>query len=336
MDNNHIISSNKTMIVAEIGNNHEGDFACAQQLVREAAACGVDAVKFQVFRSEHYVSQKDTARFQRLKSFELSYAQFEQLAQLAHSLNVLFIATPFDLVSAEFLMHTADYIKVASGDNNFYPMLRKLTEADKPLIISTGVSDEVQVGQTVDFIRSCWLKQGKHGSLVLLHCVSAYPAPLSQVNLRSIPFLAQRFGLPVGYSDHTLGIEASLLAAALGAVMIEKHFTLDKNFSEFHDHQLSAEPAEMRRLVECVRELPKMLGEFNKKIQPCEEPMLPAIRRSIAAAKDLAVGQKISEEDLTWIRPAVGLAPGSEHLIVGKTLKRSIGFGELILEKDCE
>ena len=148
-----ILPSGETFIVAEIGNNHEGNFLRAQQLVREAAACGVDAVKFQIFKSEYYVSQKDEARFRRLKSFELPYAQYEQLAQLAHSLGLKFIATPLDLKSAEFLTHTADMIKVASGDNNFYPLLEKLANSGKPLIVSRGVSDEGQVEQTVSVIQ---------------------------------------------------------------------------------------------------------------------------------------------------------------------------------------
>jgi len=336
MDKNNMATSNKTLIVAEIGNNHEGDFARAQQLVCEAAACGVDAVKFQVFKSEYYVSQKDQARFRRLKSFEISYEQFEQLALLTHSLELQFIATPFDLQSAEFLTHVADMIKVASGDNNFYPLLKKLAQSGKPLIVSTGVSDEKQVEQTVKFIRECWSKQGIDGNLILLHCVSAYPTPLDQVNLHSIPYLAQRFDVEVGYSDHTMGIEASLLAAVLGAVMIEKHFTLDKNISDFRDHQLSADPAEMKRLVECVRTLPRMLGEFTKKIQPCEAGMLPGIRRSIVAAKDLSAGYRLSEADLTWIRPADGLSPGNEHVLLGRVLKRPVVFGEPIFEKDVE
>jgi len=324
------------LIVAEIGNNHEGNFEIAQELVRQAADCGVAAVKFQTFNTEHYVSRSDRARFERLKSFELSHQQFGQLAELARSLGMLFISTPFDLGSAAFLENVVDAFKIASGDNNYYPLLAHVARVNKPLIISTGASDLQQVSRTVSFVSDQWEKNRVPGQLALLHCVSSYPVPVEQANLLAIPFLAENFDCTIGYSDHTEGINAALLAVGLGARLIEKHFTLDKQFSDFRDHQLSADPPEMRMLVQAVAQASLMLGKFEKKIQPCEEQSRAAIRRSIAAGADLSADHRIAFSDLTWIRPAGELAPGDEDQLVGRVLKHTVRFGDQLRSSDVE
>ena len=326
----------KVLVVAEIGNNHEGKFEIAEELVRQAADCGVAAVKFQTFNTEHYVSQSDGARFARLKSFELSHRQFGQLAELARKLGMLFISTPFDLGSAAFLEKIVDAFKIASGDNNYYPLLAHVARVNKPLIISTGASDLQQVSRTVRFVTNQWKENRMAGQLALLHCVSSYPVPLEQANLLTIPFLAESFDCTIGYSDHTEGINAALLAVGLGARLIEKHFTLDKHFSDFRDHQLSADPPEMRKLVEQVAQASLMLGKFEKTIQPCEQPSMTAIRRSIVAAANLPAAHRIDFSDLTWIRPAGGLAPGHEDQLVGKVLKRTVQFGDQLGTSDVE
>lgn len=326
----------KVLIVAEIGNNHEGNFEIAKELVREAAKCGVAAVKFQTFNTEHYVSRSDVARFERLKSFELSHEQFGELAELARSLGMLFISTPFDLGSAAFLENIVDAFKIASGDNDYYPLLAHIARVNKPLIISTGASDLQQVSRTVAFVRDQWAKNHRPGELALLHCVSSYPVPAVQANLLAIPFLAENFDCTIGYSDHTQGINAALLAVGLGARLIEKHFTLDKQFSDFRDHQLSADPPEMRTLVQAVAQASLMLGKFEKKIQPCEEPSRSAIRRSIVAGADLPAGHRVVFSDLTWIRPAGELGPGEEDQLIGKVLKRAVRFGEQLRASDVE
>jgi sialic acid synthase SpsE len=326
----------RVLIVAEIGNNHEGNFEIAKDLVRKAAASGVAAVKFQTFNTEHYVSRSDAARFERLKSFELSHDQFNELAGLARSLGMLFISTPFDLQSAAFLENIVDAFKIASGDNNYYPLLAQVARSHKPIIVSTGASDLTQVARTVAFVKDQWMNLGVQGQLAVLHCVSSYPVPPEQANLRAIPFLAGNFDCTIGYSDHTQGIDAAVLAVGLGARLIEKHFTLDKNFSDFRDHQLSADPPEMGRLVQAVAQASSMLGQFGKTIQPCEEPALGAIRRSIVAGRDLPAQHRVALSDLTWIRPAGGLAPGNEDQLIGKVLKRSVRFGERLLASDVE
>jgi sialic acid synthase SpsE len=328
--------SEKVLVVAEIGNNHEGIFETARRLVLEAAACGVDAVKFQTFRTEHFVSRADPARFDRLKGFELSFSQFEELAGLARSQGLLFISTPLDLGSAAFLENIVDFFKIASGDNNFYPLISQVALTGKPLIISTGLSDLQQVAQTVEFVRQQWAESPTPGQLAILHCVCSYPVPPEQVNLRAIPFLAAQFDLPVGYSDHTLGLEASLLAVALGARIIEKHFTLDKNFSDFRDHQLSADPGEMKKLVQGIRLASAMLGNYEKTLQPEEIAMVPLVRRSLAAGRDLPAGHCLDWSDLAWLRPGGVLAPGEELKLVGKRLRRDMRQGEQFSLDDLE
>lgn len=324
----------KILIVAEIGNNHEGSFELAKKLVRLAAENGADAVKFQTFKTRLYMSRSDPARFKRLKSFELKPPQFAVLSRLARSLGLLFLSTPLDLESAEVLEPIIDAFKVASGDNDFYPLLERLAKSRKPVIVSTGASDLAQVDKTASFLKSRWPAR-KPLDLGLLHCVSSYPLPPEQANLRAIPFMASRFPeLTVGYSDHAAGIEASVLAAALGARVIEKHFTCDKNHSGFRDHSLSADPADMRELVRRVRQACAMLGRPEKALLPCEEALAKPIRRSAAAAADLPKGHRLRSEDLLWLRPGLGLRAEEEPRLVGKTLRRALRRGEFLAAPD--
>lgn len=334
---NNFDLNKKVLIVAEIGNNHEGNFEVAKELVRKAAECGVDAVKFQTFKTEEFVSKSNPQRFEKLKSFELSYDQFSQLANLAKSLGLLFISTPLDLTSADFLDNIVDAYKIASGDNNFNALISKVLKKNKPVIISTGMSDMTQVEKTLEFvIKELDSKIDPKERIAILHCTSSYPVPIEQANLLSIKFLSDKTGLTVGYSDHTIGIEAAVLSVGLGARIIEKHFTLDHNYSGFRDHQLSADPEEMKTLVQKIRSSSLMLGHYDKIIQPCEELNIQVIRRSIVAGRDLKEGQVIYLSDLTWIRPADGLPPGEESRLIGKTLKRYIIFGEKLYETDVE
>lgn len=320
----------KILIVAEIGNNHEGNFDTARRMVEAAADAGVDAVKFQTFKTHLFTSNADPARVERLKRFELTQDQFTELAQLARSRGLIWFSTPLDLESARFLEPLVDVFKIASGDNDFLALIRQVAQTGKPLIISTGLADLAHLEWISSFAR----EHGAEGHLALLHCVCAYPAPAAEVNLRAIPLLATELGVPIGWSDHTLGPRASLAAAAIGARIIEKHFTLDKNFSAFRDHQLSADPAEMRVIVDGIREIEVLLGRAEKVVQPSEQGNAVPARRSIAAAADLAAGHRITEADLRWVRPAVGLSPGQEDRLVGKELVRAISTNEAIAEKD--
>ena len=222
--------------------------------------------------------------------------------------------------------------KIASGDNDFFPLIEQVARTGKPLIISTGLADLAHLQRVSEFARDA----GAEGHLAFLHCVCAYPAPAAEVNLRAIPMLATELGVPIGWSDHTLGFEASLAAAAIGARIIEKHFTLDKNFSAFRDHQLSADPAEMKRIVDGVRKIEQLLGKPEKRVQASEAGNLRPARRSIAAARDLAQGHTLRDGDLVWVRPAIGLPPGDERKLLARTLTRDVPAGDAITEKDVD
>lgn len=314
----------RVLVIAEIGNNHEGDVEVAAKMVREAAAAGVDAVKFQTFRTELFANPNDEARYRRMQQFELSQPEFRQLRELAKSLGLLFFSTPLDLQSARFLNEIVDAFKIASGDNNFYPLLEEVAATGKPVIISSGASDLQQICTSKSFVEDQWKQRGIDGQIAALHCVSNYPTAPQDAHLSAIRTLADNLDCQVGYSDHTLGIEACVLSVALSARIIEKHFTLDKNYSDFRDHQLSADPAEMRQLVERVRLASELLGNPSKRVLPSETEIEPQIRRSIVAARQLPVGHRVTPEDLTWLRPANGLPPGEEQQLLGKTVKQVV------------
>jgi sialic acid synthase SpsE len=326
----------QVLIIAELGNNHEGSMDTAVRLVKEAATAGVDAVKFQTYKTERFISRTDSARYKRLHSFQLSFNEFRELSDIAHSLGLLFISTPLDLESALFLNDIVDAFKIASGDITFYPLLSMVAQTGKPIILSTGASEPEQVDKAVSLIEKSWDDNNRSSDLALLHCVSCYPVPPDQVNLGCIRTLSERYPYTTGYSDHTIGIEASVLAVGCGARIIEKHFTLDKSFSQFRDHQLSSDPNDLAELVRRVRFASSLIGKMPKRIQPCESAIIPAVRRSIAARIDMKKGHLIGMSDLMWIRPGGGLAPGDEFELIGKKLKKEISAGDQINIKDIE
>lgn len=322
------------IVVAEIGNNHEGDFAVASQLIDLAAAAGADAVKFQTAQAALFISPADADRRKRFASYEFTPGQWSRLAAQAHGHGLLFMSTPLDLVSLEMLTPLVDAFKIASGDITFAPLVDAAAATRKPMVISTGAAELDEVGAAVARVRAQWARLGHDGELAVLHCVSAYPTPAPEAQLRTIASLAGRLDATIGYSDHVLGIDAAVAAVAIGARVIEKHFTLDKNHSAFRDHQLSADPADLRALVERVRAIEPMLGTGAKAIQEAERGNRPAIRRSIAAAADLAAGHVLRASDLIWIRPGTGLAPGQEHLLTGRSLTHAVSAGTLLSESD--
>lgn len=330
-------SDNDVLVIAEIGNNHEGKMDIATRLVKEAADCGLDGVKFQTYKTELFVNPSDTERYQRLKSFELSYSQFTELSELARSLGLLFISTPLDLESARFLNSIVDAYKIASGDNDFFPLIDEIVRTGKPVILSTGASQPDQIKRTVSYISESCQKNQKPCHLALLHCVSCYPVPDEQANLQSIRFMSDNYErCTIGYSDHTIGIDAAVASVAAGARIVEKHFTLDKNFSAFRDHQLSADPLDMREMIRKIRKISRMTGTCTKTIQPCEMKMAVLIRRSIAVKNNLKTGHCIDWEDMMWIRPASGMRPGDEQAILGKRLKHDMKKGEFFSPEDLE
>lgn len=311
-------TNDSVFVIAEIGNCHEGDVEVAKKMIGIAADCGVDAVKFQTFRTEHYVSPADKNRFETLKRFELSWAEFEELKRVADSYGVPFLSTPFDVESAVFLNDLVPAFKIASGDNTFYPLIEKVAGFCKPIILSTGLSDLDNINKAKQCIEQTWNHKQYVQELALLHCVTSYPVPVDQTNLFAIQELKEHFQCVVGYSDHTLGIDAAVLSVAAGATIIEKHFTLDHDYSMFGDHKISADPQEMKLLVEKVREAHAYCGSRSKVIYDCERPVEVLVRRSIAAARDISAGQTITSKDITWIRPGDGIPSGDEALVLGK------------------
>jgi N,N'-diacetyllegionaminate synthase len=326
----------RVLVIAEIGNNHEGDVEAAKEMVRAAARAGADAVKFQTFVAERFVrASDDQARFDRLKKFELSPAAFAELAALARSEGLLFISTPLDLASVSILEPLVDAFKIASSDNTFFPLLTHVARTGKPMLVSTGLADIKLVREAVRFVQNEWSDAGVTGDLAVLHCVTSYPVEPAQANLRSIEALEQ-VGVVVGYSDHTVGLDAAPVAVALGARIVEKHFTLDHDYSDFRDHKLSADPEELAELVRRVRQASALLGTQGKAVQAAEEPFVVTLRRSIVAAAPLEAGHRLEEADLMWTRPGGGLAPGEEHRVVGRRLVRDVAFGEPIAASDVD
>jgi sialic acid synthase SpsE len=320
----------RALVVAEIGNNHEGSVAVAIELIERAAGIGVDAVKFQTFRTECFVRPGDRARYDRLKGFELSAGDFAQLSDVAHARGLLFFSTPLDLPSAAVLEPLVDAFKVASGDVTFTPLLRRIAASGKPVVLSSGASSIQEIRAAMTTLRTCWQERAapRHPEMSVLHCVSCYPTEDAQASLGTISYLKHQIDVPIGYSDHTVGADAAVFAVALGACLVEKHFTLDKHYSDFRDHALSADPTELSTIVARIRKFEAMRGAVAKELQPCEREMRDAIRRSVVAAADLAEGHVLTEHDLTWMRPGTGLQPGSEPDLIGRALLRAVGHGE--------
>lgn len=297
-------SKKKTFIIAEVGNNHEGNLKIAKKLVILASKAGADAVKFQTFKTHNFVRKKDKKRFKLLKKFELSFKDFQILKTLAHKNNIKFISTPLDLESANFLIKKADIIKIASGDNNFFPLIDKILNSKKSLIISTGMTDMSDLRKLTEHIKKNIGKRSMKKRIALLHCVTSYPVEDKYANLKSISYLIENFDLKIGYSDHTIGNEACLAAVALGAKIIEKHFTVDKNFSNFRDHSLSADFIDLKNLVNSIRKIELQLGEFNKKILKPEKKVVKLNRRGIYAKRKIIKGEKISSVNSAFLRPS--------------------------------
>jgi len=321
------------LIVAEIGNNHEGNYNLAEEMVIAAAEAGVNAVKFQTFRTEHYVCKKDKDRFNKLKSFELTYDQFARLNALAKKNGLIFLSTPFDIESAKFLNTIVPAFKISSGDNTFYPLMETIAQFGKPIIMSSGLLDFNQLHYSKSFIENIWDNNNIQQDIAILHCVTSYPASMKETNLSAISFLKKQLNCIIGYSDHTIGIETASLSVALGAKIVEKHFTLDTQLSDFRDHQLSSDPQEMSELVKAIKRIQLLMGVEQKIIQLSEQESISAVRRSIAASRDLSAGTIIQHDDITWVRPGNGFLPGNESQVLGKTLSKPVCAGDIITEE---
>ena len=324
----------KVFIIAEVGNNHEGNFSIAKKLVRLAAKAGADAIKFQTFKTENFIRKKEINRFKQLKKFELSYEQFKSLKKLAHIKKIKFISTPLDLESADFLIKNADLIKIASGDNNFFPLIEKVLKSKKSIIISTGMINILQIKDLTNYIYKVIGKKSAVKRIALLHCVTSYPVEDEFANLRSVEYLIKNSKLTIGYSDHTIGNEACIAAVAMGAKIIEKHFTINKKFSKFRDHALSADYIDLKNIVSGIRKVEKQLGRFNKEIQKPEKKLIKIVRRAAYANKDIFPGEKLTTENINFLRPARTENFLELNKIIDKQLKKRTTSNKIIRLKN--
>ena len=331
-------------IIAEVGVNHNGDMKLARDLIDAAAEAGADAVKFQTFKAEEVSSfsapkadyQRQTtdpaeSQLDMLRRLELTPEAHHELQSYCRKRGVLFLSTPFDEDSADLLDELeVPLFKIGSGEVTNKPFLKYIARKGKPVILSTGMSYLSEIDQAVRVIRSSGCDR-----LVLLHCVSNYPADPADVNLRAMQTLALAFGVVVGYSDHTPGVESALGAVALGAAVIEKHLTIDKDLPG-PDHKASMEPREMITLVHGVRTLESALGDGIKKATPSEEAIRRVARRSLVLKNDIKAGEVIEASMLTAIRPAGGIDPYLMEFVVGHRAKRSIKAGQMLTWQDLQ
>lgn len=328
----------KVFIIAEAGVNHNGDMKLAKRLIKEGARAGADAVKFQTFKAETLVSksaqkadyQKSTtdveeSQFEMLKKLELDYEVHEELMAYAKEQGVMFLSSAFDLESIDLLVDLGiELFKVPSGEITNLPYLRKTAQTGKPVVLSTGMSTLGDIEAALEVLR-------EHGArdVTVLHCNTEYPTPMQDVNLLAMNGIRDAFKVPVGYSDHTLGIEVPIAAVALGAVLIEKHFTLDKTM-DGPDHKASLEPSELKAMVDAIRNIELALGDGVKRLTPSEKRNMPIARKSLVALKDIAEGEVFSEDNLTIKRPGTGLSPMQWDALIGTRALRAYQADEVI------
>lgn len=331
---------NKVLIIAEAGVNHNGSMELARKLVDAAAEAGVDMVKFQTFKAEKLVTidaeqaeyqQKNTGKsesqYAMLKRLELSERDHEELIAYCKQKGVRFFSTAFDMESLEYLhsLHMGIW-KIPSGEITNYPYLKKIASYGEPVILSTGMSGMEDIQAALDVLLSSGLNKE---DITLLHCNTEYPTPWDDVNLKAMPALGEHFGVKFGYSDHTVGIEVPIAATALGATIIEKHFTLDKTLPG-PDHRASLEPDELAAMVKAIRHIEQALGSSQKAVTPSEQKNMQVARKSIVAAKDICRGDILLEDCLAVMRPGTGISPMLWNEVVGSVATRDYKKGECI------
>lgn len=331
----------KTIIIAEAGVNHNGSLSLAKELIDAAVEAGVDYIKFQTFNAKKLASKTaKTAEYQNrntngqedsqlsmLEKLELSLEDHYELIKYCEYKGIRFFSTAFDLDSLHFLASLQLGLwKVPSGEITNYPYLREIAKTKEPVILSTGMSDINDIKNAIDALVSNGTPQS---DITVLHCNTEYPTPMQDVNLRAMNSIKKEFGVSVGYSDHTLGIEVPIAAVALGATIIEKHFTLDRNM-EGPDHQASLEPSELKQMVMAIRNIEKALGSEEKKVSDSELKNIAIARKSIVASQNIKKGDMFTENNLTVKRPGTGISPMMWNSILGNYASRDFTEDELI------
>lgn len=328
---------NHTIIIAEAGVNHNGDISLAKKLVDAAKSAGADIVKFQTFNPSKLVSKsaqmadyqkenigKEASQKDMLSKLALSEGDFIELKSYCDKVGIEFLSTPFDMDSVDFLAPLVSFWKIPSGEITNYPYLVKLAKSGKPLVMSTGMSDLTEVKAAVDL-----LEANGASDITLLQCNTMYPTPYSDVNLKAMLTMRNELHLPVGYSDHTKGIEIPIAAVAMGATIIEKHFTLSRKM-EGPDHKASLEPDELNAMVDAIRNVEAAIGTGEKKLQNSEVSNVKVVRKSIVANCHIKKGERFTSSNLTTKRPATGLSPMRWNEVIGKTAPRDFEEDELI------
>ncbi len=327
----------RTLIIAEAGVNHNGSISMAKKLIRAAKSSGADIVKFQTANVDSLVTESAAmAEYQRrntgqeksqkemLKKLLLKFEDFEDLASYCMEVGIKFLSTPFDIESVRFLDKLQDIWKIPSGEITNYPYLVEIGRTKKDVILSTGMSDLHEIHDAVDVLKSNGTK-----NITLLHCTTEYPAPIEEINLNVMETLRKEFGCPVGYSDHTQGIEIDLAAVAMGATIIEKHFTLDRSLPG-PDHKASLEPDELKAMVSGIRKVELARGTGVKRPTASERKNRDIARKSIVAAKAIKQGEIFTTDNLTTKRPGSGVSPMRWNEVLGERAVRCFEEDELI------
>ena len=332
--------SKHVIIIAEAGVNHNGDYELAKQLVIKAKEAGVDYVKFQTAKPELVISKfaemaeyqkentgKVESQLEMCKKIHLKLEDYKPLKAFCEEIGVKFISTPFDLVSIDVLEELdMDFWKIPSGEVTNYPYLVKIAKTHRPVIMSTGMCEIYEIRDALKILLDNGLTKEQ---ISLLHCNTEYPTPYQDVDLKAMYDLINEFGLRTGYSDHTVGIEVPIAAVAMGAEIIEKHFTLDHNMPG-PDHKASLEPNELKQMVTSIRKIEQALGDGKKHVSNSERKNIVIARKSIIASRDIKKGEVFTEENLTVKRPGNGISPIRWNEIIGKTAKRDFIEDELI------
>ena len=333
----------RIFVIAEAGVNHNGDEALALRLVDVAAAAGADAVKFQTFNADKLVRRGAAkAEYQKretgdgdqhsmLRQLELTEELHRKLFKRCQDIGIEFMSTPFDEEAADFLVDLGmKRIKIPSGEITNHPFLVHLADKNLPIILSTGMADLGEINEAVAVIRATRQQAGYDAPLedmlTVLHCTSNYPTALADVNLRAMTTIGQATGVPIGYSDHTEGVAVSIAAAAMGATVIEKHFTLDRSLPG-PDHRASLEPNELSEMIAGIRQVEVMLGSAIKQPMAVEVPVRALVRRSVTLIKNVKAGHILSRSDLALMRPGDGIAPKDLTSVVGKKAAVDIAEG---------
>ncbi len=331
---------NRTIIIAEAGVNHNGRYDLALKMVDEAKRAGADYVKFQTAKPELVIStfapkaeyQKETtgegeSQLDMCRAIHLPLTDYKPLKDYCDKVGIGFMSTPFDLVSIDVLEPLdMDYYKIPSGEITNLPYLRKIASKGRKVIISTGMCEMEEIEAALQVLEAGGLKRS---DILVLHCNTEYPTPMSDVNLRAMLDIRNRLGVEVGYSDHTCGIEVPIAAVALGAKVIEKHFTLDKTMAG-PDHKASLEPDELKAMVDAIRNIESALGDGRKRVTESERPNIVVARKSIVASRPIAKGEMLTEENIAVKRPGNGVSPMLWDSVLGRTAPRDFQYDELI------